>query len=98
MIDFAPVRDADDAPDGDRGGILEEGANDPRQGVSLDQAVRIHRAEERRVAVVHAGVQGVGLPAVLLVEHPEIRMGATLVHLLDGRRLQVRGWRPDGGL
>ncbi|MNY24486.1 hypothetical protein D3C86_1582040 [compost metagenome] len=82
-LHLATVRDADRAARRDRRRVLEEGLHRFSQAVSLKDGVRVHRAEERVAGPVDAGVQGIRLAAILLVDDPEVGVGPGVVDPAD---------------
>ncbi len=84
VVDPAPVRDAHDPPGGHddvrRG---DDRPDDPEQRVLLEDRVGVDREDVREPGGVDARVERVGLPAVLLVHHPEAAVPARDVHAAD---------------
>ena len=73
---LAAVDDAHDAARRDRlVGALHERLDDAQQRVVLDDRVGVDGAEQRVAAQVDPGVQRVGLPALVLVDHEQVRSG-----------------------
>ena len=94
VLNDAPVGDPDDAARRDRVSILEKRPHDPGEGIAFEQAVSIDRAEERRPGVVEAGVQGVGLASIGLVDDPEVLIDRAPVHLGNRRGRQGAAGQP----
>jgi len=92
--DLAPVHDAYDAAGRHRLGVLQEGPDDPGQGLGLEETVGVHRAKEGMTAVVDAGVQRVGLASVLLVDDPEVGVDGAAVHAAYPRGIELSHRRP----
>ncbi len=65
----------DGAPGGDHVVADQEGGDHPEQGVGLDQRVGVDGAGELTRRDVHAGVEGVGLAAILFVDHDQAWAG-----------------------
>jgi hypothetical protein len=77
VLDTAPVGDPDDAPRRDHDvGIVEDRLGDAQERVLLEQDVGVHRADVGIARPVEPAIEGVGLAAVVLVDHPELWMAA----------------------
>jgi hypothetical protein len=66
--------------------MLHERLDHPEEGVVLDDRVRVHRAEERVAGDVDPGVEGVRLPALLLVDDDEVGHQEVAVEAADVAR------------
>ena len=73
-IHGAAVADADDPAHGDGGRVLDEREHRPHQRQLLEQRVGVDHAHQVVPRRVDAGVDGVGLAAVDLVDQHEIRV------------------------
>ncbi|EEF24393.1 conserved hypothetical protein [Ricinus communis] len=80
---LAPVGDADRAARRDDGRVAQERFRDLFQAVALQDRVGIDAAHERIARRVDARVQRVGLAAVLLVDHAQVREARGAVDLAD---------------
>src|SRR5215207_7573365 len=95
LLELAAVGDPDDtAYGGDLAGLYHR-AGDPQEGVLLEYDVGVHAADQRMAGGADAGVQGIGLTAVLLVNDDQALRGGG-VDPAQGSRLQLQADRLVG--
>jgi hypothetical protein len=84
-LDAAAVGDADRAADRHRPPrLLDEGADGADQGVGLEQRIGVDRAEQLRPRHVDAGIERVGLAAILLVDDQQAGDARARIEAADG--------------
>ena len=86
VLDRAAVRDPHDPAGGDdQVGIVEQRLGHAQQRFRLDDGVGVDGAHVGVAGRVHAGVQRVGLAAVLLVDHEQLPVPRRAVGAVDRR-------------